>query len=176
VGAQVPGGDGAVRRPAPDGGQDRRSLSSIPESGLSDSGHRKVFATGARRDRPQGKGRYDLISPVALRELALLLEKGAIKYSDPETGEGGARNWEKGLPLSDLVDAAKRHLNDLLEGDRTENHAVAAMWNCMVLVHEAVMIERGGLPPELDDLPDYTGGTGYVPAPGRKPLDARRAS
>ena len=32
------------------------------------------------REREPGKGRFDLLSPLALRKLAELLEKGAVKY------------------------------------------------------------------------------------------------
>ena len=38
---------------------------------LDDSGERQQYATGAVRDLATGKGRYDLISPIALRRLAL---------------------------------------------------------------------------------------------------------
>jgi len=31
-----------------------------------DSGKREEFDTGSRRDTRQGKGRYDLLSPIAL--------------------------------------------------------------------------------------------------------------
>ena len=37
---------------------------------VKDSGERQEFNTGSRRDTCVGKGRYDLISPVALRRLA----------------------------------------------------------------------------------------------------------
>lgn len=47
---------------------------------VKDSGRREEFTGGAVRDVREGKGRYDLISPIAMRRLALVYEKGANKY------------------------------------------------------------------------------------------------
>ena len=114
---------------------------------LKDSGERKVFETGAQRDMSEGKGRYDLISPIFTKRLAVVMEKGANKYS--------ARNWEKGMPLSRFIDSAKRHIDQFLEGKRDEDHAAQAAFNLMGLIHTEEMIKRGILPAELNDLPDY---------------------
>ena len=122
-----------------------------PDAGFSlqDSGNRKQFESGALRDRPPGKGRYDLISPIAIHRLALIYEKGGIKYKED-------RNWEKGLPLASFVDSAIRHLFQYLEGKRDEDHVMQAAWNCFGAAHTEEMIKRGKLPKTLDDLPDYT--------------------
>lgn len=95
----------------------------------------------------EGKGRFDLLSPFALEELARHMERGAVKYAP--------RNWERGIPLSSFVDSAQRHLGDVLKGRTNEPHAVAALWNLHGLVHTQIMIEMGLLPAELDDLPHY---------------------
>lgn len=116
------------------------------ENKLKDSGQRETFSTGAVREPNLNRGRYDLISPIALKALAIHYERGAIKYSD--------RNWEKGLPLSRHLNSALRHLQDFLAGDRSEDHLSACEWNCMCIVHNLEMIERGLLPPELNDLPN----------------------
>ncbi len=115
-------------------------------SSLPDSGHRVEYGRGARRESAPGKGRFDLISPIAMTKLAKLLEQGALKYE--------ARNWEKGLPLHTFVDSGMRHLMMLMmaEDESREDHAVAALWNMMALVHTREMIDRGLLPAELDDL------------------------
>lgn len=110
-----------------------------------DSGAREQWETGSRRDSREGKGRFDLISPVALRRLAQLYERGAAKYGD--------RNWERGQPLSRFLDSAERHLNDYLDGDRSEDHIIACAWNCFAFVHTEEMIKRGHLPGNLSDLP-----------------------
>ena len=122
-------------------------LDEVPDSGLADSGLRHTFGGGAQREMAPRKGRFDLLSPFADQELAKHFENGAIKYS--------ARNWEQGLPLSSFVDSARRHLNQLILGDESEPHAVAALWNLHCLVHTQAAIALGILPPELDDLPKY---------------------
>ena len=45
--------------------------------GMKDSGKRQKFDTGAVREPTENKGRYDLISPIALKRLAVVYEKGA---------------------------------------------------------------------------------------------------
>src|SRR5690606_13479750 len=120
---------------------------SSDEFKLKDSGVRQEFNTGAKRDTNVGKGRYDLISPIALRRLAIVMEKGAEKYD--------ARNWEKGMPLSRYIDSALRHIYQYLSGKRDEDHAAQAMFNIMALIHTEEMIEREILPNQLYDLPNW---------------------
>ncbi len=115
---------------------------------MKDSGQREQHTTGAVRDVRTGKGRYDLISPVALRRLAVLLEKGAQKYAE--------RNWEKGMPMSRFFDSCVRHLYSYLNGMRDEDHLAAAMWNVHCMMH----FEE--LRPELNDMP--------IPATEIKPV------
>lgn len=116
---------------------------------MKDSGERREFKTGAVRDTTTGKGRFDLISPIALKRLAVVLERGAKKYSD--------RNWEAGIPLSSFIDSAERHLNDFKEGKRDEDHMGQCLWNIHAFIHTETMINRGLLPKTLNDLPEsYT--------------------
>lgn len=113
------------------------------EKEITDSGLRISYGDNkAIREPSDGKGRYDLISPFALRRLALRCELGAKKYSD--------RNWEKGIPFSRYVDSAKRHLNQFLMGLEDEDHLAAAAWNIFAIMHHQ---ELGQL--DLDDLPHY---------------------
>lgn len=118
------------------------------EFALKDSGERQTFDTGAQRDTSEGKGRFDLISPIALDRLAKWMEQGAKKYD--------ARNWEKGMPLSRYYDSSMRHLNKFLEGQDDEDHLAAALFNIMALLHTEEMVHRSLLPVGLDDLPLYT--------------------
>lgn len=122
---------------------------------VKDSGAREDFATGSVRDTREGKGRFDLISTIALRRLAQHYENGAVKYGD--------RNWEKGQPLSRYLDSAMRHLVSVLEGQEDEDHAIAAVWNLMAYVHTEAKIRAGQLPTELDDMP-------------RQPIDSYRST
>ncbi len=109
-----------------------------------DSGHRKEYPSGARRDRREGKGRFDLISPIMLRRLARHYELGAAKYGD--------HNWQRGIPLHDFLDSAKRHINDFELGDREEDHLSAAIWNLACIIHLGELIDQGVLPEELDTI------------------------
>lgn len=117
----------------------------VVEYSMKDSGDRQVFGTGAQRDTRAGKGRYDLISPLALRRLAVVLEKGAAKYEP--------RNWEKGMPMSRYLDSALRHLNQYLAGMRDEDHLGQAMFNVMAAIHTEELLADGTYPRTLDDLP-----------------------
>jgi hypothetical protein len=113
---------------------------------VSGNGEHK-YETGARRETAEGKGRFDLNSPVARMRRALRSEVGAGKYDD--------RNWEKGQPLSKYLDHALRHLTLYQMGYRGEDHLAAAGWNIDGLMHTEDQITRGLLPRELDDLPRY---------------------
>jgi hypothetical protein len=114
---------------------------------LKDSGERQAFDTGAVRDTQTGKGRFDLMSPIALRRVAEVYRKGAEKYAE--------RNWEKGMPISRCLDSALRHLNQYREGLRDEDHLGQAAWNVMAAIHYEEMIARGLLSEDLYDLPNY---------------------
>jgi hypothetical protein len=116
-------------------------------SEVKDSGQRREFATGSVRDVREGKGRFDLLSPIALTRLAIHTENGAKKYGD--------RNWEKGQPLSSYLDSALRHINKYREGHRDEDHLAAAMWNVAAFIHTEEMIRRGRLPSVLSDMVNY---------------------
>lgn len=106
---------------------------------VKDSGKREEFDTGARRDTREGKGRFDLISPYMLRRLAVVMERGAVKYGD--------RNWEKGMPFSRFIDSALRHINQFLSYSHDEDHLAQAIFNLMAVIH----FEETGRA-DLDDL------------------------
>lgn len=108
---------------------------------------REHYCAGAFRDKRDGKGRYDLISPFAMKRLALVMEKGASHYAD--------RNWERGINIGRYVDSALRHINQFIAGETDEDHLGHAMFNLMAIMHTEEMIERGVLPKELNDVPIY---------------------
>lgn len=114
---------------------------------LKDSGNRRVFSSGAVRDRSLGKGNFALLSPISNTKLAEHFEKGALKYE--------SRNWEKGMEISNFIDSALRHLSQYIEGKRDEPHLVSALWNLHAAVHGQEMVERGLWPIEYFDLPCY---------------------
>jgi hypothetical protein len=111
---------------------------------VNDSGERQDFGTGSVRDTREGKGRFDLITPIGLKRLAQHYENGAKKYGD--------RNWEKGQPVSRYLDSAIRHLYAFLDGDRSEDHMAAVAWNALGAIHTEEKVKQGHLPEELNDL------------------------
>lgn len=126
----------AISRPTDEPGPEFREVK--------DSGKRQQFSTGSVRDTQEGKGRYDLITPIGLRRLAIHYENGAKKYGD--------RNWEKGQPLGRYLESAIRHIYTFLEGSRDEDHLAAAAWNILACIHTEEKIKAGELPEELDNL------------------------
>jgi len=114
-------------------------------NGVKDSGKRQEFGTGAVRDIQEGKGRYDLLPTRAIRRLAKHYENGARKYGD--------NNYLKGMPMTRFLDSALRHLFKAAEGQKDEDHFIAAVWNLMAIIEYQERIEENLLPRELDDLP-----------------------
>ncbi len=119
---------------------------------IKDSGERRQFETGAQRDMAEGKGMCSFLPPNALMALARHFEYGAKKYSDINCAPTEV-NWRKGIKCSTYIDSTLRHSLKALDGREDENHIMAAIWNLMCLYETRVMIDRGELPPELDDLP-----------------------
>src|SRR3989344_1367220 len=110
----------------------------------------KTLESGAKRDNAEGKGSYDLISPFALKRLALVYERG-VKQK-------GARNWEKGIPLSRCLQSSIRHIYQYIEGLRDEDHLMQAAWNLFAVVHFEELIKRNLISSDLNDLPNYSWG------------------
>lgn len=107
-----------------------------------DSGKREDFSTGSVRDTQEGKPRQDLISPFALKRWGHLMARGAEKY--------GERNWEKGQPFSRLSGSGLRHLLQFMEGDTSEDHLAAVLFNIGAIIH---FQELGR--DELNDMPVF---------------------
>lgn len=103
-----------------------------------DSGERDEFATGMKRDTQLGKPRYDLIPVQPLKRVAHLYARGAEKYDD--------NNWMKGQPYSRAYASLLRHVYAWREGEKTEDHLAAVIFNAMALMY----YEENK--PELDDL------------------------
>lgn len=89
-----------------------------------DSGKREEFSTGMVRDTQDDKPRYDLIDRTFLKRWAELMARGAKKY--------GEENWRKAateVELARFKASATRHLFQWLDGDISEDHAVAVAFN-----------------------------------------------
>ncbi len=85
------------------------------------------FKSGAVRSADAESVRYDLISPIALEALARANAEGSAKYGD--------FNWEKGMPVNDLLNHVVRHIYKFLGGDRSEDHLGHAMWGVGAAIH-----------------------------------------
>lgn len=103
----------------------------------------ETFEGGAKRqtavagERGHFPLRFDLISPVALERLAEIYGEGSLKYTP--------HNWRKGIPMMNLYNHAKAHLNMWMKGDTSEDHLGHALWNI------ATMIDFEETRPDLDD-------------------------
>lgn len=98
------------------------------------------YMTGAVRSSDAEEYRYDLISPVGLKAVARACAEGATKYND--------YNWERGMPVNDLLNHAIRHLYEYLSGDRQEDHLGHAAWNVLGAIHSVELwpeLNRGAL-------------------------------
>ena len=109
-----------------------------------ESGEKREFSTGAKKQAAEGKGTPVLIPGDGLLELAKHFEEGAKLH--------GARNWEKGIPLSELINSLERHIQQEKLGLTDENHARAIAWNAVVYLTTKLRIQLYQLPRELDDL------------------------
>lgn len=103
----------------------------------------KDFSSGAHRDTKEGKGRYDLLPPRAIKAIAKHFQTGGSHYGD--------RNWEKGIPLSSFIDSGLRHTFDFIEGGE-QTQLIAATWNLLCALETILRIKGGILPEELLDL------------------------
>jgi len=100
---------------------------------------RTTFPTGAVRSADANDVRFDLITPIGLRRLAETCAEGARKYGD--------FNWQKGIPASQMLNHAIRHLYLWLEGDNQEDHLAHAAWNILGVCHFEEAL------PEMIDVP-----------------------
>jgi hypothetical protein len=85
------------------------------------------FETGAVRSGEANTVMYQLISPIGMRRLAETMKEGFDKY--------GAYNWERGMPIGDILNHALRHIFIYLSGDRSEDHLAHAAWNLFASMH-----------------------------------------
>lgn len=94
---------------------------------LVEEDNKQQFSTGAVRSNDANGVRYDLISPIGLRQLAETYAEGAEKYGD--------NNWQKGLPIGDTLNHLIRHIELWRSGDRSEPHLAHAAWGLFTLMH-----------------------------------------
>jgi hypothetical protein len=95
------------------------------------SGDVVQFQTGAVRSSDAEATRYDLVSPIGLEAVARTCAEGAAKYSD--------FNWERGMPVHDLLNHSIRHIYQYLAGDRSEDHLPHAAWGLLAAIHSEAL-------------------------------------
>lgn len=103
-------------------------------------GHIEVeIAVPGGGSRSKVKADYSQLSHVGLRLMAETQYEGNERY--------GRGNWQKGLPVSQLLSHALEHILKFQNGDRSENHLGHALWNIEKAAH--FMETR----PDLIDIP-----------------------
>lgn len=120
-----------------------RVVSGIKE----ETGEKREFSTGAKKQDAGGKGTPVLFPPDAMLEIAKHFEGGMKIY--------GARNWEKGINLSEILNSLLRHIFQEMLGWTDERHDRAIAWNAVVYLATKLRIQNGTLPAELNDMPKY---------------------
>ena len=111
---------------------------------LPDSGSRTAFDTGAVRDSMQGKGNPSMIPTCAIMAMAKRFEDGATKY--------GPDNRRKGNTNSRYCDTTIIHLMLARDGDKSEDHFGAVLWNVACWLWTLKAISEKKLPQDLDDI------------------------
>lgn len=97
----------------------------------------------------EGKNRLGLMSIPALWQIGLVYTRGCDKYAE--------RNWEKGLPYSQALDCALRHIFKWAAGHKWDaetglHHLAHAAWNIIAALHMELSPDKYG---RFDDLPNY---------------------
>lgn len=107
----------------------------------------RKFSTGSVRDSIEGKPRMVMIPPAAMVRLGMRFGEGSGRYGD--------WNAHLGQPITALLDSKLRHTFAFLAGDTSEDHVGAMLWGDAMIAHTLDLIDRGLVPAELDDRPDY---------------------
>jgi hypothetical protein len=114
------------------------------KNNLVDSGERTNYGDGsAMREPDDNKPQPSLISPFALRRIAMHLTNGAKKY-EPD-------NWIKGMPYRRYTDSMFRHLLSWCAGETEEDHLAALCFNAMAIIHH----QECGETEQWDNMPKY---------------------
>lgn len=97
----------------------------------------RVFESGAKRDSDSNKPYvHNLLGYTRLR-FGYLTRIGASKYGDG--------NFLKGFPKEDALKSLDRHLAKYLDGDRSEDHLAAIIFNTQLIMLEE---KREGMKPD----------------------------
>lgn len=90
----------------------------------------------------EGKVKYQLLPPYALKQVARVLTFGAEKYEE--------NNWQKGIPWTKLMGSLERHYQDFKAGiDMDEESGLYHLAHAAV--NALMLLEYYRIRPELDD-------------------------
>lgn len=96
-----------------------------------------------RADRfNKGKIRYDLLPPYAIDQLARVMTMGAEKY--------GPNNWQKGMPWTEVLASAKRHIAKIEEHEDYDSES-NLLHAAHVMANAAFLVEYYKNKPQFDD-------------------------
>jgi hypothetical protein len=124
---------------------------------IHDSGERQEFTIDTLSTGETSKNKDDVPAPHLISPFALMREG---KWMADNAKIHAPRNWEKGIPNSIHIASAARHLLKIMAGEHDEDHEAAVATRMHMLMHNQEMIQRGVLPSELSDMPNYGGDNG----------------
>lgn len=113
-----------------------------------DSGKREEFKGGAVRDTEEGKPRFDLIPPLALKRIADLYARGAKKYDEWNWAKTGGEG--EGMKFSRIYSSGLRHFMQFGMGLDDEDHLAAVAFSVLSILHFQEMGRN-----DLDDMPKW---------------------
>lgn len=102
--------------------------------------HKKEKGTGIRHN--QGKLKYHLIPPNAMKKIAEVFTMGSSKYGD--------RNWENGMKWSNVYASLTRHLQEFLAGNDYDSES-GLLHMAHVAVNAIFLLEYYDIYPWGDD-------------------------
>lgn len=88
----------------------------------------RTFESGAKRDSDLNKPYVHNLQGYTRLRFGYLTRMGAEKYGDG--------NFLKGFPKEDALKSLDRHLAKYLDGDRTEDHLAAIIFNTQLVMLE----------------------------------------
>lgn len=89
----------------------------------------RIFESGAQRDSNSEKSAIHNLKGYTRLRFGYHMRLGSNKYGDS--------NWEKGIPSSCYLESLDRHLALYMEGDRSEDHLSAIIFNTQgIMINE----------------------------------------
>ena len=92
------------------------------------------FESGATRVEVEEHFHY--VCPELERRVSLIAAEGYKSYPDTTVPYAKLSTGRHGLPLANLLQHGRRHLNLYLRGDRSEDHLAKVAWAIMSIMHQ----------------------------------------